>query len=290
MAIDPTRNVVAFKIEIDDGETAVMTAEAPTTAPDGVRQAWDSLASLGTLQPSDIKGLFADWEPTDADAEFLAATFPHAEVGYNFARPRDGRWDLAFEAARQQMEQLRDRVDAEQADCGEGELLPVLWSPTDLLGALPHWTLVPDHLYLAMAWVAPTPRGTIGLDHTTHHTLTQLPDLTPEDLLEVAMDNVRDRLQVEVEESALGRLLTLHRTGSIAAAAVALSDFHQRMSEVVESDRLLVGLPCQDHVLVTAADSPLALDLRDLVAAAPAQNEFVPTLLRYDPAGLTIAR
>ena len=290
MAIDPTRNVVAFKIEIEDGDTAVMTAEAPTTAPDGVRQAWDSLASLGTLQPGDIKALFADWEPTKADAEFLATTFPHAEVSYNFARPRDGRWDVAFEAARQQMEQQRDRVDAEQADGEKGELLPVLWSPTDILGALPHWTVVPDHLYLAMAWVAPTPRGTIGMHHTTHHTLTELPDLTPEDMLEIAMDNVRDRLQVEVEESALGRLLTLHRAGSIAAGAVALSDFHQRMSEIVESDRLLVGLPCQDHILVTAADSPLALDLRDAVANAHAQNELAPTLLHYDQTGLTIAQ
>ncbi|HET9944729.1 MAG TPA: hypothetical protein VFR56_03695, partial [Actinomycetes bacterium] len=253
MAIDPTRNVVAFKIEIEDGDTAVLTADAPTTAPDGVRQAWASLASLGTLQPSDIKSLFVDWEPTEADAEFLAATFPHAEVSHNFVRPRDGRWDVAFESARQQMEQLLDQDDAQQTDEADGELLPVLWSPTDMLQVLPHWTVVPDHLYLALAWVAPTPRGTIGMNHTTHHTLTELPDLTPEDLLEIAMDNIRSGLQIDVEESEIGRLLTLHRSGSLAAGAVALDDFHQRMSEIVESDRLLIGLPCQDHVLVAAA-------------------------------------
>jgi hypothetical protein len=187
------------------------------------------------------------------------------------------------------MEQLLDNHDAQQTGDDEGELLPVLWSPTDMLEVLPHWTVVPDHLYLALAWVAPTPHGTVGMSHTTHHTLSELPDLTPEDLLELALDNIRSGLTIDVEESEAGRLLTLHRRGSLAAGAIALSDFHQRMSEVVGSDHLLIGLPCQDHVLVTAADSPYADDVRSVIAEHGQHQELSAVLLRYTPAGLTLA-
>ena len=101
------------------------------------------------------------------------------------------------------------------------------------------------------------------------------------------MENLRDGLHIDGEESRLGILLSLHRQGSIAAGAVALGDFHQQMSRHVDDDRLLVGLPCQELVLVTAAGSALASHVLETVANSPhAEGELAPTALLLDADGL----
>jgi hypothetical protein len=288
LSADPTRNVVVFQFG-PDGETAA--ADAPTLADDCVRQTWATVRREHAALAADITALHSEWEPSAADARFLAETFPAANLTYSFSRPHHPDWPAALEAARRAMEEaeakrLLDDLDQATQD---GELLPILWGPTDILEVLPHHVLVPDRLYLAFAMVAPTPRGTIGMSHLTHHTRRELGDPSLDDLLDLTLSNLRQGLGVEAEESSLGVLLTLHRPGSVAAAAIALPDFHQHMSTYADADRLVVGVACQDHLLVTAADSVLADHVQDAVLNSPRPDEsLIPTMLSLDASGLSL--
>ncbi|HET8642321.1 MAG TPA: hypothetical protein VFM37_10305 [Pseudonocardiaceae bacterium] len=287
MSADPTRSVVVFRLGAV-GETAA--AEAPTVADDCVRQAWDAVRRERAAEASDVTAVYSEWEPSAADIRFLVETFPSASLSYTFTRPDEDGWPGAFEEARRAMDRARAETTHPPAAArvtAEGELLPILWSPADVLEAMPHQTLVADRLHLALAWVAPTPHGAVGMDHLTHHTHRELGDPPIGDLIELALENLCRGLHIDGEESRHGVLVTLQRPGSVAAGAIALPDFHQRMSQHVGDDRLLVGLPCQGHVLVTAAGSVLAGHVLEAVATAPPATELAPTALIYDPTGMS---
>lgn len=168
---------------------------------------------------------------------------------------------------------------AEGAISSQGELLPVLWSASSprvgLLEAVPHWPVAAGRLHLALAVVALTPRGTIGMYHVTHH---QLGGQSFDELMAEACENLADGLRVDVRETDDGQLLSL--AGTLVAAMVCLPDFYRRLSQLANSDRLVVGLPCPDEVYVTAADSPLAELVHGVVRESeyPA-TELVPSVL-----------
>lgn len=283
MSADPTRNVVVF--QLGDGDTGV--AEAPTVADDCVRRAWDIVCHERAFDARDVTALYSEWEPSAADRRFLAETFPSAQFSYSFPRPDADGWPEAFEAARRAMDDAMRQRDSDRTTT-EGELLPILWSPSEMLDFLPHLTLVPDRLHLAVAWVTPTPHGTIGKSHVTHQELAY--DMTLRDLLDIAFDNLRVDLHIDAEQSPVGTLLTLRRTGSIAAAAVALPDFHERMSEIVGDARLVVGLPCQEHLLVTgAASTHYVQHIQEILASSPHENgDLAPTMALVEATGLTL--
>jgi hypothetical protein len=165
------------------------------------------------------------------------------------------------------------------ADGGRGELLPVLWSEAspqaELLEAVPHWPVAAGRLHLALAVVAPTPRGTIGMYHVTHH---QLGEFSFDVLMAEACENLAARLRVDSRYTDDGQLLTV--SGTLVAAAVCLPDFYWRLSELSGSDQLIVGLPGPDEVYVAAAGSPLEDVVRRLVRESeyPA-IELVPSVL-----------
>jgi hypothetical protein len=287
--MDPTQNVVVFELDREFRENAA--AGAPAMADDCVRQAWDTVRLDGHVRADEVTALYSDWEPSVADARFIAETFPTAEVSYSFRRPEPSGWEEAFAEARRLMAEAsrQEGDDVEQA----GELLPIVWSdaaPFCLLEALPHRRLIPDTLAVATAWVAPTPRGTIGMDHLTYHTQREIGDLTVEDLLDIAFDNLRTGLRIEGERSELGDLVTMHRPGSLAAAAVALPDFHERLSDILSDDRLVVGLPCQEYLLVTGAGSTeLVEHVKEAVLSSPhAPGELLPTVLLVERTGMRL--
>lgn len=126
------------------------------------------------------------------------------------------------------------------------------------------------------------------MSHLTHNTHRELGNPPLADLLDLACDNLRDGLRIEGERCELGDLVTMHRgEHSVAAAAVALPDFHERLSDIVSDDRLIVGLPCQNHLLVTGASSGYADYVREAVLTSPhPPDELTPSVLLVERSGM----
>jgi hypothetical protein len=79
----------------------------------------------------------------------------------------------------------------------------------------------------------------------------------------------------------------LHREGSLAASALALPDFYQQMSGMLNDDRLVVGLPCPDDLVVAGANSGWTEEIRQMVLASPyPATELVPSVLVVDRVGV----
>ena len=289
MDLDPRTNVVAF--QLNNSADGIAIGRAPTVAEDGVRQAWEGVRRADGAAPESVVALHSEWEPTPTDLAFIEATFPDAAVTFNFGRPDPGGWEEAFTAAQARMAEAAPHpADVGQHGQGdgneppthsgsEGELLPVLWSGSSsragLLEAVPHWPVAAGRLHLALAVVAPTPRGTIGMYHVTHH---QLGGQSFNELMAEACENLAAGLRVDSRETDDGLLLSL--SGTLVAAAVCLPDFYRRLSELTNADRLVVGLPCPDEVYVAAADSPMAAVIHQAVHESeyPA-TELVPSVL-----------
>jgi len=285
--IDPRTNVVVF--QLNNATDEIVVGHAPTVADDSVRQAWEGVRNEHDARPGDVVALHSEWEPSPVDVSFIEATFPDATVTFNFSRPDQDGWEKAFAAASAAMIEANDRqspaadeAHPEQADASDGQLLPVLWSETSpragMLEAVPHWPVAAGRLHLALAVVAPTPRGTIGMHHVTHH---QLGDQSFNELMAEACENLSAGLRVNSHETDDGQLLSL--SGTLVAATVCLPDFYRRLSELANAERLVVGLPCPDEVYVAPADSPLAA----LIHRAVHESEYPTTELV--PAVLSIA-
>ncbi|HEY0636402.1 MAG TPA: hypothetical protein VGD67_02040 [Pseudonocardiaceae bacterium] len=301
MHADPTRNVVVFQFgQADgtgapsghhDGSAATATGEAPTVADDCVRQAWESVRREHHARADQVTALYSEWEPSAEDLRFVRETFPTAAMSYSFRRPHPADWEQALDDARQVMAEAAMRHEAERLTAqGEdaeavGELLPLLWSSdaphAEMLDMLPHRRLVAGRLYVAMAMVAPTAHGTLGMSHLTHATQRDL-DFTLDDLLGLAFENVRTGLTMEGQSSDEGDLMIMHREGgSLCAAAVALPDFHERVSGILGgAERLIVGIPDQCHLYVADAAAPMAEHVeRSIRAVEPHDAELTPVLL-----------
>lgn len=294
MDTDPSSNVVVFRLSRGQDESVV--GHGPTTAEDSVRQAWDLARRGRGARPEEVVALMSEWEPSDADRSFIARTFPNASVYCTFPRPDPWGWPEALEAARRQMaekaaERFLERGDELRRD---GELLPMLWSEAspqaDLIGAMPHYTLVEDGLHVSLAMVGTAPNGRVGISHLTHHDFG--PDGmwgeagTFEELYETACANLASGLRIE--EYDIG-VLNLHREDSLAAPAVCLPNFHSYISDLVGEDRFVVGVYCPQHVLIAPESSPHAATVREMIMESeyPAW-EAVPSFLRVDRRGITI--
>jgi hypothetical protein len=172
--------------------------------------------------------------------------------------------------------------DSQHQQAGSGQLLPVLWSESTpqvgMLEAVPHWPVAGGRLHLALAVVAMTPRGTLGMYHVTHH---QLGDQSFNELMAEACENLTADLRVNGHQSDDGQLLSM--SGTLVSAMVCLPDFYQRLSELAGATRLVVGLPCPDEVYVAAADSPLADAIHRMVHESEyPTTELVPCVLAIE--------
>lgn len=283
MDVDPRTNVVVF--QLDNAADEIVIGRAPTVADDCVRQAWEVVRREHDAQPGDVVALHSEWEPSPVDVSFIEAAFPAATVTFNFSRPDPDGWEKAFAAATAAMLEADEQRSAaaeanpEQGEASDGQLLPVLWSESSpragMLEAVPHWPVAAGRLHLALAVVAPTPHGTIGMHHVTHH---QLGDQSFNELMAEACENLAAGLRVNAHETDDGQLLSL--SGTLVAATVCLPDFYRRLSELANTDRLVVGLTCPDEVYVAPADSPLATLLHRAVQESEyPTTELVPAVL-----------
>lgn len=293
MSTDPSTNMVAFEVQ---GHPEPFIASGPTQDEHGVQRAWYAVPVDHAAAGPAVTRIYSEWQPSAADEEFIGATFPRAEVSYSFERPGADGWPAAYAAAREVMTAAQEGQAAAEAvenmdyTAEHGELLPVLWSSTSpsigMLEYLPHVEVVPGRLHVALAAVAPTPQGKIGMNHVTH---AKLGDEPFANLFDAAARTLVQGLRVDghadERQPEKGQLLVLRREGMFASSAVALPDFHHQMSAALGGDQLVVGLPDPDTVLVTRADSGWVDDLRQAVLESPCpDSELVPVVLAFDGA------
>ncbi|MEV4756668.1 hypothetical protein AB0J86_16345 [Micromonospora sp. NPDC049559] len=298
MNVDPTRNMVVFLLARGEGEHGI--ADVATLDEDGIRQAWERVAREHRARPDEVVALHSEWAATETDLAFVGAVFPDAKLTHNFDRPGPDGWEQAFQAAAQVMAQAQGQQLAEEAADRmahaeqNGELLPVLWSASSpnastMLAAMPHWSLVPGRLFVGLAMVAPTPRGTIGMSHLTHDAHQRIGSPALGDLIGQASESLARGLRVDGRRSDRGDLLAMHREGSLAASALALPDFYERMSETLNDERLVVGLPCPDDLIVAGANSGWPEEIRRMVLESTyPTTELVPSVLLVDRAGIQL--
>lgn len=298
MITEPAINVVIFQLDRTPGEYGM--AEGSARAEDCVRRAWVQVSQQHSVAASAVTALHSEWEPSAADAEFIRDTFPEAKVTYNFSRPAPDGWEAAFAAARQTMAEAAQREEAAQIQrrmrhvAEHGELLPILWShrspKREMLQLLPYHELVPGRMFVTLASVAPTPRGTIGMNHVTKAGLEGRPF---EDLMALAAQQLSTGLRIDghgdPQRPELDHLLVLHRDGPLAASAVALPGFYQQMSEHLGTDRLVAGLPDPETLLVAAEASGWVEDIRRAVLDSRCPDgELVPTVLSMTGSGYAV--
>ncbi|MGI5237227.1 hypothetical protein [Dactylosporangium sp. CA-139066] len=288
MTTDPSVNMVAFRLRREGG--AIVTGHGRTRDDDAVRQAWAMVQREHSASPGEVVELYSEWEPSAADAAFVSKTFPKAKLTYSFSRPADGGWDAAFAGARATIERASAAGEAEermqQVD-EQGELVPVLWSPKtapEMLQMLPYAEIVPGTLVVTVAVAAPTPRGTIGMNHITRAGLAGTPF---EDRLAAAAESLTTGLEISAYND--GELFGVSRPGGFAASAIVLPGFAERMSDVIGSEDLIVAITDADCAFLAAAGSPAAQRLRQMVAEAPRGGQPEPTLLRINGRGVAVA-
>lgn len=257
MDIDPRTNVVVFQLR--RGKEKQLVGRVPTLAEDGVRQAWDAVGQAHQVRAKHVVGLHAEWEPTPADAEFIASTFPGVAATHHFVRPEPDGWDQAFAAASVAL---------------QAELRPVLWSTSSPLAGqladLPHWPVSGGRLHLALAVVTPNRAYHVG--HS------QLGDVSFDDLMAQTCLRVVEEPSIETRDDGV---LTL--SGRFVAAVACLPDFSRRLAAAAAAERLVVGLPSPDEILVAPAGTDLAGTVeREVLASEQPDTELVPCVLSVE--------
>ncbi|MDQ0376723.1 hypothetical protein [Amycolatopsis thermophila] len=281
MNTDVTQNLVAFQAHgLDDP----VVASAPTVADDALRQAWAQVRAERQVQPADVTAVYSEWEPSAEDLGFVALMFPGARHTYSFDRPGPDGWAAAFAEA--------ERVLAEQA-APAPVLLPVLWSASspraELLGSIPHHPLVPGRLSVGLAHVGPTPRGTLGMNHLTTHGYQEAGSPPFAELMAEAGANLKRGLRVTGHRGERGDLLHLTREDWLAGSALALDDFGEQMARNLGEERLVVGLPCPDELVVAGADSGWAEVIHEQVLGSEYDTtELVPCVVLLEPGGMRL--
>jgi hypothetical protein len=170
----------------------------------------------------------------------------------------------------------------------------VLWSATspqaELLEALPHRTVVPGRVYVALAIVGPTPAGTVGMSHLTHHQHRELGARPFGELLAEAGATLAAGVRIDGYRWDGGEVLAISRDDGPVAAALALPDFHERMSTLIGAPRLIAGLPCPQELVVGSADDPGHAELvEDMVFSSTyPDSELVPSVLLIEAGGIRL--
>lgn len=254
--------------QLRKGTDTHLVGRVPTLADDGVRQAWHAVGQEHQARAHHVVGLHTEWQPTPADAAFIAATFPGVTATHHFVRPAPDGWEDAFAAARITL---------------QAELRPVLWSASSSLAGqlvdIPHWPVASGQLHLALAVVTPS-----GTYHVTHE---QLGDVSFDALMaDVCRDLVGD-LAIDTRPDGVSIV-----AGRLVAAVACLPGFYQRVSEHLGAEVLVVGVLSPDLVHVASADGAAAEVVAQAVRDADTPPaEVVPCLLsilgdRIEVAGL----
>jgi hypothetical protein len=183
----------------------------------------------------------------------------------------------------------------EREKAADWQLLPVLVGPSSgrgqaLMGfpnLLIRQPLVPEKVHVALAFGGTTPHGTIGLDWYGRGYHEQLGEPPFAELLKFAADNLRKGIRATGRGS--GRLEVIEIAGLMAGSAVVLPDLVAQMAKDLGTHRLIAGVPCPDHLVVTRAESSYADDVRRLTLETGYDDGYLgPTVLLLDDSGITV--
>jgi hypothetical protein len=174
-------------------------------------------------------------------------------------------------------------------------LLPILAGPSSgrgdtILDFAVHQPLVPGKLYVLLAFTGMMPHGRLGMSWVTHKGYEEMGEPPYEELLAVAAGNLAEDLTMDgyTTEDGSG-VLHVKREGYLAGSAVALPGFHERMSSILEAERLVVGLLCSDELYLADADGGAADEIRRMTLEHEHDGEFLgPTVLLMDGSGIQI--
>ena len=98
---DVSVNLVVFEVRVGRGLETVV-GQAPTRSAHAIELAWAACSARSNIQPSDVRQVYSEWQPSLEDTAFLEATLSGAAVTYSFARPAEDDnegWDLALREA-----------------------------------------------------------------------------------------------------------------------------------------------------------------------------------------------
>ena len=110
-------------------------------------------------------------------------------------------------------------------------------------------TLLPNQLYVLVARVAPTPRGTLAMNWVLQNQLVGA-EVAFDDLLDEAFVNLAEGLKITGYSSDEGSDTLLEFTGvdavHLPAAAIAIPNFCVQMASALGGDRFLAGITCHE--------------------------------------------
>lgn len=296
-------NVVAFRYGAGDDEVAV--TDVPARADNGISQAWQKIIGQHPNLTNNIVAVYAEWEPTAADYEFMSWNFPNLpEVSFSFARPESGDWDAALQQAAATRAAAMQKKHAQEAmgnlvatltdpEAREPLAIPMLRMVTSPPPMSAYRTLLPNQLYVLVARVAPTPRGTLNLNWVLQNQFAGA-DVALDDLLDEAFVNLAAGLKTtgySLGDGSSTDVLEITRDNiHLAAAAIAMPNFREQIASILGGDRFLVAINCHERLQVARADSDIGTTaLKELVFAHEQQQEgVVPTLLLIEPDGMRI--
>jgi hypothetical protein len=296
----PSRNAVGFQLR-RGGDAGSAVAEAPIQDGDCVERAWEIVRQAHRASADEVSRVYCVWEPSEHDKQFVARTFPGADLDYRFGRagsrtqpeaPRETR-----PAARQRDHDPLAPVRQMEADEGV-PLLPILCGPSSGRGAamlmmpLVRQPLVPDRVHVGLGLAGQAPHGRFGVSWLMQRRYQELGEPPFADLLRHASANLTRGLEIDFvrldggDDSYLLRL----RRERMASSAAAMPGFYERMSSELRADRLVVGIPCVDELLVADADSATyAAEVEGLTANDEHAVGFLgPTVLLMDRTGIRL--
>ena len=285
MDVNPESCIVVFKYKkLFRTDTTVHSI--PTRDHNCIQQAWSAAVQETGIKPSQVKRIFSEWSASPADESFLREHFPQLEFSYTFDRPEseDG-WEAAFANARQIL------AESDDGDVPNFEpmVLPVLRNNnpdnmlTQTMVTLP---LGKTGLVLAMANVAPTPHGTIGVNYVMK---ADVSESEIDEMQDTAFDNLGSHLQIQAGESERGDAIAMvSHPADHGASAIALPGFLQQACEWVKSDKIFIAIPNYAMLFVAALGSPTADDFKQTAMEAECLDgqPLSPACFEFDGEGV----
>jgi hypothetical protein len=283
MSVNPSVNVVVFQLRSDAGPVE-RASEGPTRADDCVRRAWAVVVERDGAKAEDVRQVYSEWEPSDADKAFIDATFPaDTQVSFSFARPADDGWDAALASAEAS---IRATL---QKEAPEAKLMPVLRDLDAFSEMVVHRAIGPE-LGAFLAHLAWTPRKTVSIEYLMRSQLEGSP-MSPDEAYRTACENYLSGLKIEGGQVGTEKVITVRHEMDMGTSALALPDFLDNASKWVESPEVLVAFADPATLYVTASShGPFAARMRRLVQTSDYYGSVTLTPASYTlgPGGLTL--
>jgi len=284
MPSDPALNVVVFQLASPEGPIERAT-NATAQHEDFLRHAWQSLVEQFGLLPQDVRQIYCEWEPSEADLAFVDATFPKGiDLSFSFRRPKNAEdWPVALAEA-----EATIRATLEAAP-SVGQLLPVLRDCDLLCEAVVHRPLTPE-LGVFLAQVCWTPQQTLGIHYLTKQQLADSP-LSLDETFQLAFDNLIAGLKIEAGSAGNENVFQVRHSHDLAVAALSLPDFLSNAQHWTGAERVFVAFIQPGVLYVTSdAEGPFAKRMRRAVQTSDYYDAvtLTPSCYMVGPEGLSL--